>query len=401
MAVSPAHHPGESAGGACPWCWPASGGIPCQAPTPGEVRGGGVCPTPGGCSGLCLSLPAHYLGAMGWPRALLAALWALGAAGAAALRIGAFNIQSFGDSKVLDSDCASVIAQILAGYDITLVQEVRDPDLSAVSVLMEQINSVSRHQYSYVSSEPLGRDQYKEMYLFVYRKDAVSVVDTYQYPDPEDTFSREPFVVKFSAPSSAAKELVLVPLHAAPHHAVAEIDALYDVYLDIIDKWGTDDMLFLGDFNADCSYVKEQDWPSIRLRSSEVFKWLIPDSADTTVGNSDCAYDRIVVCGAHLRRSLKPQSATVHNFQEVFGLDQTQVSAELHGGGWEVSPGCSALADRSQLSSVQDQAQPQCTWQSPPCPSFWKRPLQGQLWLNGTSLGRHNRMPSPLPEVGS
>lgn len=33
---------------------------------------------------------------------------------------------------------------------------------------------------------------------------------------------------------------MLVPLHAAPHHAVAEIDALYDVYLDIIDKWGTD-----------------------------------------------------------------------------------------------------------------------------------------------------------------
>ncbi|KAM7147224.1 deoxyribonuclease-1-like 2 isoform 4-T4 [Molossus nigricans] len=236
---------------------------------------------------------------MGCPRALLAILWALGAAGAAALRIGAFNIQSFGDSKVLDSACGSVIAQILAGYDIMLVQEVRDPDLSAVSALMEQIN----------------------------RKDAVSVIDKYQYPDPEDTFSREPFVVKFSVPSSAVKEFVLVPLHAAPHQAVAEIDALYDVYLDVIDKWGTDDMLFLGDFNADCSYVREQDWAAIRLRSSEVFKWLIPDSADTTVGNSDCAYDRIVVCGARLRRSLKPQSAVVHNFQEVFGLDQAQALA--------------------------------------------------------------------------
>ncbi|MEJ1287484.1 E4F transcription factor 1 [Cricetulus griseus] len=55
-----------------------------------------------------------------------------------------------------------------------------------------------------------------------------------------------------------------------------------------------EDMVFLGDFNADCKYVKAQDWVSIRLRSSEVFKWLIPDSADTTVGNSDCAYDRIV-----------------------------------------------------------------------------------------------------------
>ncbi|XP_058565932.1 LOW QUALITY PROTEIN: deoxyribonuclease-1-like 2 [Neofelis nebulosa] len=290
---------------------------------------------------------------MGGFRALMAALWALGAAGAAALRIGAFNIQSFGDSKVSDPACGGVIAQIVAGYDITLVQEVRDPDLSAVSALMEQINSVSRHEYSFVSSEPLGRDQYKEMYLFVYRKDAVSVVDTYQYPDPEDAFSREPFVVKFSAPGSgkapplpfrgpappppppplltrafaAAGELVLIPLHAAPHQAVAEIDALYDVYLDVIDKWGTDDLLFLGDFNADCSYVRAQDWPAIRLRSSEVFKWLIPDSADTTVGNSDCAYDRIVVCGARLRRSLKPQSAAVHDFQEEFGLDQTQALA--------------------------------------------------------------------------
>ncbi|PNJ17017.1 DNASE1L2 isoform 1 [Pongo abelii] len=268
---------------------------------------------------------------MGGPRALLAALWALEAAGTAALRIGAFNIQSFGDSKVSDPACGSIIAKILAGYDLALVQEVRDPDLSAVSALMEQINSVSEHEYSFVSSQPLGRDQYKEMYLFVYRKDAVSVVDTYLYPDPEDVFSREPFVGKFSARGSAAQKLVLVPLHAAPHQAVAEIDALYDVYLDVIDKWGTDDMLFLGDFNADCSYVREQDWAAIRLRSSEVFKWLIPDSADTTVGNSDCAYDRIVACGARLRRSLKPQSATVHDFQEEFALDQTQASGPWGG----------------------------------------------------------------------
>lgn len=86
-------------------------------------------------------------------------------------------------------------------------------------------------------------------------------------------------------------------------------------------------MVFLGDFNADCKYVKAHDWVSIRLRSSEVFKWLIPDTADTTVGNSDCAYDRIVVSGAHLRKSLKAQSASVHNFQEEFGLDQTQALA--------------------------------------------------------------------------
>lgn len=50
--------------------------------------------------------------AMGWPWAPLTAVWALGMMGATALRIGAFNVQSFGDNKVSDPDCGSVIAQV-------------------------------------------------------------------------------------------------------------------------------------------------------------------------------------------------------------------------------------------------------------------------------------------------
>lgn len=37
--------------------------------------------------------------------------------------------------------------------------------------------------------------------------------------------------------------------------------------------------------------------------------------------------DRIVVCGARLRSSLKPQSAAVYDFQEEFGLYQAQALA--------------------------------------------------------------------------
>lgn len=50
--------------------------------------------------------------AMGWPWAPLMAVWALGIMGATALRIGAFNVQSFGDHKASDPDCGSVIAQV-------------------------------------------------------------------------------------------------------------------------------------------------------------------------------------------------------------------------------------------------------------------------------------------------
>lgn len=104
----------------------------------------------------------------------------------------------------------------------------------------------------------------------------MSVVNSYLYEDGcepcgNDTFSREPFVVKFVAPHTGkdspqlppqqlslpppaigalccitkhslfvaeVKELVLVPLHTTPRDAVTEIDALYDVYLDVISKWG-------------------------------------------------------------------------------------------------------------------------------------------------------------------
>ncbi|XP_015265412.1 PREDICTED: deoxyribonuclease-1-like 2 [Gekko japonicus] len=243
------------------------------------------------------------------------------------LRICAFNIQTFGDNKADNDAVRKVIVKILSRYDIALVQEVRDSDLSAVTTLMEQLNRASKNSYDYIISEPLGREKYKEMYLFIYRTESVSPEAQYQYPNHNDAFSRAPFIVKFSVPGSKGDPLILVPLHTPPSEAVAEIDALYDVYLKVIDKWGTDNMMFLGDFNADCSYVAKKDWASIRLRTSEVFKWLISDSTDTTVGQSDCAYDRIVVSGSRLRKWIDPESAKVYDFQTALKLSQEEALA--------------------------------------------------------------------------
>ncbi|XP_062820602.1 deoxyribonuclease-1 [Anolis carolinensis] len=256
-------------------------------------------------------------------------LWVLGLAAfvrpSLALRVSAFNIQTFGDSKLSNDTITDLIVQIVSGYDITLVQEVRDADLSAVKKLMHRLNQASAHPFSYVVSKPLGRSSYKEQYLFIYRQDQASLLDSYYFDDGcepcgNDTFSREPFVVRFAAPQTELGELVLVPLHAAPNDAVLEIDALYDVYLDVKHRWGTQDVLLLGDFNAGCSFVRAQDWAHIRLRTDPAFQWLIPDTADTTAGRSDCAYDRIVAVGAHLQGGLLPGSAQVNNFQETFRL---------------------------------------------------------------------------------
>ncbi|XP_060642720.2 deoxyribonuclease-1-like [Anolis sagrei] len=263
-------------------------------------------------------------------------LWVLGLAAfvrpSLTLRVSAFNIQTFGDGKLSNDTITDIIVQIVSGYDITLIQEVRDADLSAVKKLMHRLNQASLQPFSYVVSKPLGRSSYKEQYLFIYRQDQASFLDSYYFDDGcescgNDTFSREPFVVRFATPLTELGELVLVPLHAAPNDAVLEIDALYDVYLDVKHRWGTQDVLLLGDFNAGCSFVRAQDWAHIRLRTDPTFQWLIPDTADTTAGRSDCAYDRIVAAGAHLQGSLLPGSAQVNNFQETFRLSDKDALA--------------------------------------------------------------------------
>ncbi|NXK55992.1 DNAS1 protein, partial [Chauna torquata] len=251
---------------------------------------------------------------------------------AATLRISAFNIRTFGDSKMSNQTVADFIVSILLEYDITVVQEVRDADLSAVKKLMTQLNSASVYPYSFLDSIPLGRSSYKEQYVFIYRSDIVSVLGSYYYDDGcepcgTDVFSREPFIVKFSSPTTQVAEFVAVPLHAEPSNAAAEIDALADVYTDILNKWATNNILFLGDFNADCSYVTEEQWPAIRLRSHNSCEWLIPDSADTTVTSTDCAYDRIVACGSALRQAVVSGSATVNNFQETFRIQNKDALA--------------------------------------------------------------------------
>lgn len=162
---------------------------------------------------------------------------------AVTLKIAAFNIRTFGETKMSNGTLVSYIVKILSRYDITLVQEVRDTHLVAVGKLLDELNRDAPDTYRYVISEPLGRNSYKEQYLFLYRPDQVSVLDTYYYDDGcepcgNDTFSREPTIVRFFSPYTEVRDFAIVPLHAAPTDAVTEIDALYDVYLDVREKWG-------------------------------------------------------------------------------------------------------------------------------------------------------------------
>ncbi|XP_062388628.1 deoxyribonuclease-1 [Sardina pilchardus] len=251
------------------------------------------------------------------------------------LLIGAFNIKSFGDKKASNATLMDIISKIVHRYDIILIQEVRDSDLSATTKLMEHVNKGSSpyNTYRHIVSEPLGRSTYKERYLFLYREQTVSVAKNFTYDDGcepcgTDTFNREPFVVMFSS-NTVLPNFVLIPQHTSPDYAVKETDALHDVAVYTKAHWHTNDILLLGDFNTDCSYVNSAEWEQIRLYTDKSYNWLIPDDADTTLSSTNCAYDRIVAT-PDMMVGVVPKSAQVYNFMTALGLSHSLVRPYTH-----------------------------------------------------------------------
>ncbi|XP_068019885.1 deoxyribonuclease gamma [Melanerpes formicivorus] len=248
------------------------------------------------------------------------------------LKICSFNVRSFGETKIARPEVVNAVVKIISRCDIVLLMEIKESKNRVCPLLLEKLSSQlkgSRDEYRCVVSERLGRKSYKEQYAFIYSQHLVSVKQTYQYhdtqPGDEDVFSREPFTVWFQSPKTAVKEFVIIPLHTTPEAAVREIDELYDVYLDVKQHWKTENFIFMGDFNAGCSYVPQKQWKNIRMRTYSEFIWLIGDKNDTTVKTStSCPYDRIVVSGEKLINAIVPHSVDIFDFQKAFRMTEEQ-----------------------------------------------------------------------------
>ncbi|XP_067099356.1 deoxyribonuclease-1-like isoform X8 [Osmerus mordax] len=246
------------------------------------------------------------------------------------MKVAAFNIQKFGTNKVSDPQILPILIKIVSRYDIIVILEVVDAKGKSVKTFLQELNKANKeHRYTMEISTRLGRTRYKEQYLFLYRDDVVDLIGTYQFADKqagqEDAFAREPYVLRFKCHNTVMNDLVLMPVHTKPVEAEKELDELYDVFLDVKRKWGTDNIMILGDFNADGSYVSKKEMKLIRIRSDKNFHWLISDDVDTTANHkNDHTYDRIVVYGDDMLAAVVPNSAKPFNFQQEYGLTNAQ-----------------------------------------------------------------------------
>ena len=196
------------------------------------------------------------------------------------ITIATFNIQDFGKAKMAKPEVVSQLVEIVRQYDVVAIQEISDKDQTVMPLFLQEINNLGEPLYQYTIGPRVGTSS-KEQYAYLYREE-INLTNNFTF---NYEFERDPYLACFIKESFG---FCLATIHTPPDSAPKEVAMLYLVaeQLNMLDE----DYLILGDFNADCSYMNEAQ-VSILLTDHV---WIVPSSADTTVSQTDCAYDRIV-----------------------------------------------------------------------------------------------------------
>jgi len=196
------------------------------------------------------------------------------------IKVANWNLQIYGDSKASNPSLIDFYQSKIKNYDIIFIQEIRDIDGSAFDVLCDGLN-----EYLCVISSRAGRSSSKEQYGIIYKKE-IYLESLYDYNLNNQTieiWERPPIEVTFNYNN---KSIVFYNIHIKPDDVKQELD-----YLEKYRRFDLEDnVIFLGDFNADCNYYSPQTEPEF-----DRWYWVIQDYEDTTVSKTDCAYDRIIV----------------------------------------------------------------------------------------------------------
>ena len=180
----------------------------------------------------------------------------------ATIRIASFNIQVFGSSKLEKTHAMDVLARVVRQFDVIAIQEVRARNQDILPRFVDLINATGRH-YDHVIGPRLGRTTSKEQYAFVFDRATVEVdrQQMYTVADPDDLLHRPPLVAPFRVrgpPPDAAFTFSLVNIHTDPDEVTQELNVLDDVFrLVQNDGRAEDDVILLGDFNADDRNLEE------------------------------------------------------------------------------------------------------------------------------------------------
>ena len=141
-----------------------------------------------------------------------------------------------------------------------------------------------------------------------------------QETDPSDLFEREPYTCRFKNKASN-RSFSLIALHAKPEDALNELNALRDVWDTVAAAYSDSNIIAMGDFNADCDYLSNNEFDALDFNINSSFTWHISKSADTTTSpTTTCAYDNFITSDTFAENI---PYAGIFNFGQAYGLSET------------------------------------------------------------------------------
>ncbi|KAI6647680.1 Deoxyribonuclease-1-like 2 [Oopsacas minuta] len=112
--------------------------------------------------------------------------------------------------------------------------------------------------------------------------------------------------------------------HTAPENTFNEIQDLYlftfrSDYL----SFGTTDGIILGNLNADCSYLSDEDFQKLSFNTDPAFSFGLKKGANSTsvYRNISCTYDNLIL---YKSIALEVTDIHVYNFSLALGKDSSQ-----------------------------------------------------------------------------
>ena len=193
------------------------------------------------------------------------------------LFIANWNLQIFGQSKAGKSELMDYYVEQIDDYNIVVIQEIRDKAETAFPQLCKMLPD-----YKCIVSTRAGTTSSKEQYGIIYKD--VELVNQFDWNTEEhfNEFERPPFQATFKR---GEWEFTIITIHTKPGDVPREMTNLQA----LLEEKEDEEIIILGDMNLDCSYYKQE-----KENHFGNWIWAIPQTEDTTVSQTDCAYDRII-----------------------------------------------------------------------------------------------------------
>ena len=213
------------------------------------------------------------------------------------LRIGAFNVQTFGKAKYSNETLRNHLVTVVLKYDLILIQEIKDVSETMIFNFIQDCQAESS-TLDLIISPRLGTSSYKEQYAVIFNTLKLSVKKQTVFDNPRNLFSRPPLIAHFTSPDHQFADFTVFGVHVDPDDVVQELNEFPAAYEYALSQGYPPQGIFMGDMNADCSYLSSRKYYDLLMTSDDRFKWLGVNDLDTTVSKkTTCYYDRIVLCG--------------------------------------------------------------------------------------------------------